>query len=73
MFDRSQHLKLFLTGSGDSKEDANLVLSDEFVQGELDRHPVKPERSFKAVCRASHWTELNSKEDQFPFVFGRYR
>jgi len=73
MLDRSQHLKLFLTGSGDSMEDADLVLSDEFVQDELDRHPVKPDRLFKAVRRASHWTELNSKEDQFLFVFGRYR
>jgi hypothetical protein len=44
-----------------------------FVQDELERHPVKPERLFKAVCRASHWDELNSKEDQFLALFGRYR
>jgi len=49
MLDRLQHLKLFLTGSGDSQEDVELVLSDEFVQDELYRHPIDVWRLLDAV------------------------
>jgi hypothetical protein len=73
MLDRSQHLKLFLTGSGDSQEDADAVLSDKRVQEELDRHPVKTERLFKAVRRVSHFKFNSAQEDQFLYLFGRYR
>jgi hypothetical protein len=63
MLDRSQHLELFLTGSGDSREDAHAVLSDEWVQEELDRHPIKPERLFIAVSRVSHFKFTSSQEN----------
>jgi len=73
MLDRSQHLKLFLTGSGDNQEDSDAVLSDRRVQKELDRHPVNPCRLFKVVRRVSHF-ELNSaQEDHFMWLFNQYR
>jgi hypothetical protein len=73
MLDRSQHLKLFLTGSGDSQEDAAVVVSDKRVQKELNRHPLNTERLFKAVRRVSHFRFNSSQEDEFVFLFGRYR
>src|SRR5215475_3692881 len=73
MLDRHQHLKLFLTGSGDSPEDADTVVSDERVQQELDQQPVNSERLFEAVCRVSHFKFNSSQEHQFLLLFGRYR
>jgi len=60
MLDRSQHLKLFLTGSGDSQEDADLVVSDWWVREELNRHPVKPKRLLTAVRQVSHFKFYSS-------------
>jgi hypothetical protein len=73
MLDRSQHLKLFLTGTGDTQEDTDVVLSDKRVQKELDRHPVNSERLLKAVRRVSHFEFNSYQEYQFLFLFGRYR
>ena len=73
MLDRVQHLKLFLTGSGDSQEDADLVVSDWRVREELNRHPVKPKRLLTAVRRVSHFKFYSSLENQFCWLFGRYR
>ena len=60
MLDRSQHLKLFLIGSGDSQEDADLVVSDWWVREELNRHPVKPKRLLTAVRQVSHFKFYSS-------------
>ena len=60
--DRSQHLNLFLTGSGDSQEDADAVLLAKRVQKELDRHPVNPCRLFKVVRRISHCDRCVSEQ-----------
>jgi hypothetical protein len=73
MLDRSQHLKLFLTGSGDSKEDADTVLSDKRVQKELNRHPVNWERLFKVVRRVSDFKFNSAQEHHFMWLFSRYR
>jgi hypothetical protein len=74
MLDRSQHLKLFLSGSGDdSQEDIDVVLTDKRVQKELNRHPVNWERLFKAVRRASHFKFDSDQENHFKWVFGCYR
>jgi len=73
MLDRSQHLKLFLTGSGDSEEEAGIVLSDQWVQEELDRHPLNPERLLWVVRRVSHFAFSSAQEHQFFWLFGRYR
>jgi hypothetical protein len=73
MLDREQHLKLFLSGSGDTEEDVAVVLSDVRVRKELDRQPVNAPRLFKAVRRVSHFSRLIGLEDQFMVVFGRYR
>jgi hypothetical protein len=73
MLDRSQHLKLFLTGSGDSQADADAVVSDKWVQEELDRHPLNPERLFWVVRRISRFEFNPIQENQFWLVFGRYR
>jgi hypothetical protein len=68
MLDRSHHLKLFLVGSGDTQEDADVVLSDKRVQKELDR--LNAERLLKAVRRVSRF---EFTPDLFLAVFGRYR
>jgi hypothetical protein len=73
MLDRHQHLKIFLTGSGDTQEDAEAVVSDKRVQKELDRHPIKSERLFKAVRRVSDFEFNSAQQDEFLFLFGRYR
>jgi|SRR5215475_3227615 len=70
MLDRSQHLKLFLTGSGDTQEDVDLVLSDKQVQEELNRHPIDVRGLISAVRRVSHF---GFPEDQFFHLFSRYR
>jgi hypothetical protein len=73
MLDRSQHLKLFLTGSGDSQGDVDVVLTDKRVQKELGRHPVNAERLFRAVRRDSHFKFNSAQENHFMWVFGSYR
>ena len=73
MLDRSQHLKLFLTGSGDTQEDATTVVKDKWVQEELNRHPLNPERLFWVVRRVSHFEFNPIQENQFSLLFGRYR
>jgi hypothetical protein len=74
MLDRSQHLKLFLSGSGDdNQEDVDVVLTDKRVQKELNRHPVNWERLFKAVRRVSHFKFNSAQEDHFMWMFSRYR
>jgi hypothetical protein len=73
MLDRSQHLKLFLTGSGDGQEDVDVVLVDKRVQKELNRHPVNWERLFKAVRKVSHFKFDAVQEMHFKWVFGSYR
>jgi hypothetical protein len=73
MLDRSQHLKLFLVGSGDNQEDVDVVLSDKRIQKELVRHPVNAERLLKAVCRASHFKFNSAQENSFMWLFSRYR
>ena len=69
MLDRSQHLKLFLTGSGDNQEDIDVVLTDKRVQKELNRHPVNWERLFNAMRRVSHFKFNSAQEDHFMWVF----
>ena len=73
MLDRSQHLKLFLTGSGDSPEDVDAVLSDQRVRKEIERHPIKWERLYKAVRRVSRFEFSSSQQNSFMQLFGRYR
>ena len=73
MLDRTQHLKLFLTGSGDKQEDADVVLRDEQIQEELRKHPVNAERLFKAVRRVSRFEFNSAQENHFMWVFSRYR
>jgi len=73
MLDRSQHLKLFLTSSGDNQEDVDVILSDTRVQKELDRHAVNWERLFKAVRRVSHFKFNSAQKDHFMWLFSRYR
>ena len=73
MLDRPQHLKLFLTGSGDTQEDAEVVVSDKRVREELHRHPIKIDQLFKAVCRVSHFEFSSVQQAQFGRLFGRYR
>lgn len=73
MLDRSHHLGLFLTGSGDDQEDVAAVLSDKRVQKELVRHPIKSDRLLKAVRRVSHFKLSSHQEYEFIWLFGRYR
>jgi hypothetical protein len=73
MLDRLQHLKLFLTGSGDSQEDADAVISDKRIQKELNKHPVNWKRLFKAVRRISHFEFSSAQQNSFMHLFGRYR
>src|SRR5258708_24558013 len=73
MLDRSQHLKLFLTGSGDGQEDVDVVLVDKRVQNELNRHPVNWDRFFRAVPRVSHFKFNSAQEVHFMQLFGSYR
>jgi hypothetical protein len=73
MLDRSQHLKLFLTGSGDDQEDVDVVLADKRVQKQLNRHPVDWERLFKAVRRVSDFEFNSAQQNAFMWLFGRYR
>jgi len=73
MLDRQHHLKLFLTGCGDSQEDADAVAADKRVRKELDRHPLDSERLLKAVRRVSHFEFGPFQADEFLAVFGRYR
>jgi hypothetical protein len=73
MLDRSQHLKLFLVGSGDAQEDAANVAADKRVQKELYRHPLNWERLYKAVRRVSHFKFNPAQIDAFMQLFGRYR
>jgi hypothetical protein len=73
MLDRSQHLKLFLVGSGDNQEDAATVAADERVRKELNRHPLNWERLYKAVRRVSRFKFNSSQQDAFMQLFGRYR
>ena len=73
MLDRSQHLRIFLIGSGDSQEDAVAVLSDYQVRKELNRHPIDSQRLLCAVREVAQF-ELNDKQrDAFRSVFGQYR
>jgi hypothetical protein len=73
MLDRSQHLRIFLIGSGDSQEDAVAVLSDYQVRQELNRHPINSHRLLCAVREVAHF-ELSAKQrDDFRSVFGQYR
>jgi hypothetical protein len=73
MLDRPQHLKLFLTGSGDSQEDAATVAADERVRKELVRHPINVERLLRAVRRVSHFKFDSTQQNAFVQLFGRYR
>lgn len=73
MLDRSQHLKLFLTGSGVFSAVTETVISDKRVQKELDRHPVNAGRLFKTIRRLSRFKFSSSQEDDFLFLFGSYR
>jgi len=74
MLDRSQHLKLFLSGSGDdNQEDVDAVLTNTRVLKELNRHPINWERLFKAVRRVSHFKFNSAQENHFMQVFGSYR
>src|SRR5215813_12982539 len=70
MLDRQQHLKLFLTGSGDSQEDADRVVSDERVQEELNQQPVNTGRLINAIRQVS---KFRFPEDQFLVLFSRYK
>lgn len=70
MLDRSQHLKLFLIGSGDTQKDADTVVSDKWVREELDRHPLNPERLLWVMRRV---TQFRVQENEFLKLFGRYR
>lgn len=73
MLDRSQHLRIFLIGSGDSQEDAVAVLSDAQVCKELNCHPINSQRLLCAVRDVAQF-ELNDKQrDAFRSVFGQYR
>jgi hypothetical protein len=73
MLDRSQHLRLFLIGSGDSQEDTAVVLSDTQVREELNRHPINSQRLLCAVRDVAQF-ELSAKQrDDFRSVFGQYR
>ena len=73
MLDRTQHMRLFLIGSGDNQEDVDVVLIDKRVQRELGRHPVNWERLYKAVRRVSHFKFDSAQENSFMHLFGRYR
>jgi hypothetical protein len=73
MLDRSQHLKLFLSGSGDGQEDVDAVLADTRVQKQLNRHPVDWERLLKAVRRVSRFKFDSAQQNSFMHLFGRYR
>jgi hypothetical protein len=74
MLDRSQHLKLFLTGSGDdNQKDVDAVLTDKRVQKELARHPINAERLFRAVRRVSNFEFNSAQEHHFMWVFNCYR
>jgi hypothetical protein len=73
MLDRSQHLKLFLTGSGDAQEDVDAILADTWVQKQLNRHPIDWERLFAAVRRVSDFEFNSAQENAFMWLFGRYR
>ena len=73
MLDRSQHLKLFLIGSGDSEKDADAVVADKWVQEELNRHSLRPERLLWVIHRVSRFKMYSSLESQFFRVFGRYK
>jgi hypothetical protein len=70
MLDRAQHLKLFLIGSGDSRKDAEAVVSDKWVREELDRHPLNPKRLLWVMRRVS---DFRVQENEFLHLFGRYR
>lgn len=70
MLDRSQHLKLFLIGSGDSQKDADKIVSDKWVREELSQHPLNPERLLWVMRRVSQFAV---NKNQFFRVFGRYR
>jgi fido (protein-threonine AMPylation protein) len=73
MLDRSQHLRLFLLGSGDSQEDTAAVLSNIEVRKELNFHPINSERLLRAIREASQF-ELDARQrDTFRALFGRYR
>jgi hypothetical protein len=66
MLDRSQHLKLFLIGSGDNQEDIDVVLTAKRVQKELNRQLL--------IGTGFRIFKFNSaQEDHFMWVFSRYR
>ena len=73
MLDRSQHLRLFLTGSGDSQEDIVAVLSDTQVRQELNYHPINSERLLRAVREVTQFELSDTQRDTFRALFGRYR
>ena len=73
MMDRGQHLKMFLTGLGDSQEDARTVVTDAHVRKQLDRHPIKAYRLLKAIRHVSHFEFSPAQENEFVWLFGRYR
>jgi hypothetical protein len=71
MLDRSQHLRLFLTGSKCSPEEVTRILSDESVNFEVNQQPVDAVRLLKAVNLAA--PNISLEEQAFLAVFGRYR
>ncbi len=72
MLDRSQHLRLFLIGSGCSRENADLIAVDKCVQSELNQQPVNAPSLLEAVNLASNFTLSSEQEFQFLALFGRY-
>jgi hypothetical protein len=72
MLDRSQHLRLFLVGSGCSREDADRISVDKCVQVVLNQQPVDAQWLLEAINRASQFTLSREKEPEFLALFGRY-
>jgi hypothetical protein len=70
MLDRAQHLKMFLVGSGDTQKDADRVVSDKWVQEELNRHPLNPKRLLWVMRRVSQFCV---PENDFLRLFWRYK
>ena len=73
MIDRHQHLKLFLTGSGCGRDNADLILSNARVWFALNQQPVNALGLLEAVNQASQFTLNRKQESEFLALFGRYR
>jgi hypothetical protein len=72
MLDRTQHLRIFLAGSGCSRDNADRISVDKCVQVVLNQQPVDAQWLLEAVNRVSPFTLSREKEPEFLALFGRY-